>query len=170
MVALNEPLGHDEDHRERDNWTPGRGLLRGTIFGLFATLVIILLLAPVAVYFPYVLIMWPLRCAIAFVVAWILFSVVQRAAGMTGIPVTAAVLALVVLVLVSHHVIFAINGVPTRSGSATGMVWLHPLTLFLQNVAPLVAVGLCAAFRHRGDDGLEAILDILKSLPTTIRR
>jgi hypothetical protein len=161
MVALNDPIGYDEDRPEREKWTPAQGLRRGALFGLIAMVVIILLLAPVAVYAPYVLIAWLPRSAIAFVVAWILFSVVQRAAGMAGWMVTALAVTLTLVVLLSHHVVFRIHSVPTHTGAPSGWESLHPLTLVGLNLLPLILVGFCAALRHRGDGGLGAVSDVL---------
>ena len=165
MRTLNDPPG-DEDVRA-DDWTPAIGLRRGVVYGLIAAVVLALLLEPLAHHLPYmVLILW-LRGPLAFGLAWILFQVVHRAAGMEDPRCSALVLGLTTLVLLSHHLVFAVEGVPyspedvdwwgipisiiaqivpNQGGVLIGWQWCHPYALLALNVFPLlVGGGICVA-------------------------
>ncbi len=170
MGTLNEPMGYEEARREVA-WTPLRGLVRGALHGLVAAVVFGALLALLAAYVPYMIIPWWLRVPLAFGVACLLFKVVQRGAGMGGWPCTVLALALTGLVLVSNHVVFALQGVPDPSGvdpwwvvpaamiehvvSKQGGVligwrWCHPYALLTLNLLPLLlGGGFCTALCSR---------------------
>lgn len=163
MRTLNDPVEYDNGPHA--DWTPTRGLVRGVIWGSVAALVITVLSAPIAIFAPHVLIIWLPRTAIAFAVAWILFGVVQRAAGMVGVPITAMVIGLTLLVLASHHFMFAVYGVPTTRGLSTGWEWVGPVTLLFVNIGPLVGIAACTALRHSGGADSSVLADILMRCP-----
>jgi hypothetical protein len=168
MKTLNDPTGSDSSPEEE--WTPETGLRRAIQSGIVAAMVLSAVLAPIAYAVPMLLIPWYLRGVWAFGVAWILFGVVQRAAGMVGRQVRAIAIALTLVVLLSNHLIFALYGVPAgmpRSswlfpavlvedfvpvyqGVMRGFAWFHPAVLALLNAAPLVGIGFATAFRHDG--------------------
>ncbi len=131
------------------------------IAGLVASVILAVLEAPLAWFLPSLAANWLLRSALAFFTAWILFEAVHRAAGMVGWPFSILVGILTVLVLVSHHVIFALHGMPTTHGVVAGWTWFRPGVLLLLNGPPLVALLGCIWLRHDGGADLSTLLDIL---------
>lgn len=167
MSPLNEPI--DYDRRRRPAWTPQLGLRRAAAWGGLTAVLLAVVLAPLAAKAsPMVLPLWT-RIPLAFGVIWVLFKVVQRAAGMVGPSCSALAVGLGALVLLSNHVIFATAGVPTAIEDADwwfalvslvgqiieptddlfiGPGWFHPLVLLLVNLVPLlfgggIAMALC---------------------------
>jgi hypothetical protein len=171
MSPLNDPVGYDEA-RGVDDWTPTRGLVRGALRGGIAAGVLAGLLAVLAVELPYAIIPLWVRAPLAFGVCWVLFQVVQRAAGMVGPPCTFLALGLAALVLLSNHVTFALHGVPVSEGVERwwvipmslveeivpargdlliGWSWCHPYAVLTLSGLPLVlGGGFCAALCRRG--------------------
>jgi hypothetical protein len=169
MSTLNEPTDWKPEPAEPD-WTPASGLLRGAVYGLIVALGIAVLLVPVAKWAPTLLLNAYLRVALGFAVTGSLAAAVQRGAGMVGWPCTGLAVGLAVLVLVTNHVVFAICGVPTRSGLVVGWAWLDPGVLFGMNLLALVGVGSAGALCHRGSDIVDTVVDILMQNPLTGRR
>ena len=161
MPLLNEPLGYDETASD-DDWSPLRGLMRGLRLGLIVAAVCAVVLIPLAVYVPYMIIIWWLRVPLAFGLAWVLFKAVQRGAGMVGWPCALIALGLTAIVLCSNHIVFAIAGTPepagvdpwwippagllehlveTREGQLIGWSWCCPAALAAENLLPLILGG-----------------------------
>jgi len=172
-MSLNEPVGYEE--RVEVEWSPATGLRRGLAHGLAFAVVLIVVLWPVAAGLPYLLLPWILRAVAAFGIAYVLFIVVQRAAGMASPMVTALVIGLTGLVLFAQHIAFACHGVAEppdegmsgvgivvfpaqmvgrwvsqRGGELIGWGWLHPCVLLWVNLGPALGVGFVVALRHRG--------------------
>jgi hypothetical protein len=126
-----------------DDWTPAKGMLRGASYGGIAALVIIILLAPLALWLPYFLIPGILRGAWAFGITWLLLKIVERASGMVGPLNTLVVVHLTVLILLSHHLIFALHGVPALLGLPS--CWMFPAQI-VESVIP-EAQGYLAGWR-----------------------
>jgi len=133
MALLNDPPGYEPT--PGDAWSPARGVLRALWVGGLAALLACALAAPVAIWLPFMLIPWLWRAALALGVALLLNRVVQSAAGMSGPLCRWMAFALTVLWLVSHHVWFAVFGVPT--GSALMESWTFPGAL-LEQLVPRV--------------------------------
>ena len=169
MKTLNDPVpGYEED----DDWTPKGGLRRAIVRGTVTAAILAGALALVGYYVPELIINWRLRAALGFVVAWILFGVVQRAAGMIGGHCSALAVGLAVAVLLSNHVVFAIHGVPTSQ--ATPFIgwryWFAPGVLGFYNASGLLAVAGCALLRHSGNADARNLLDILNGCIWGTRR
>ena len=111
MRTLNDPVGWDEPDDDEE-WTPASGLRRATRHGLLLTLLLALVLAPVAAAAPYMLLMIWLRAPLAFGLSWLLTQLVQRSAGMVGWHCSLLAVVLAGTVLALNHVVFAIFGVP----------------------------------------------------------
>ncbi len=150
-----------------DEWTASSGARRAIAGGALAALVIAAVLAPVALRLPYLLLPGLLRGAWAFGITWVLMKSIERASGMVGALNAALGISLAALVLLSHHLIFAIHGVPSLGGEYTscflfpaqmidklipevsgnlqGWRWFHPYVLLLITGLPLaVGGGACA--------------------------
>lgn len=171
MVLLNDPVGYDPRKSEPE-LSELAALRRGALFGLAAALALAGVLAPLAASLPFVLIPTYIRTPLTFGVMWLVLSAVQRGAGMVGAPCTIIALALTLVTLFSHQVVFAFSGVPYASGlapwwvhpmefvaeffpkggrSLRGGAWLHPYVTVALNGAPLLlGGGFCAALRGRG--------------------
>jgi hypothetical protein len=167
MVALNTPTGGVDGRPEdkQDDWSPAIGMRRAVLRACVVALIIGASLFPVDVYLPAVLLNFWIRLAVSFGTAWILFRVVQGAAGMVGWPCTALAVGLSLLVLLSNHVAFAVFGVPTRAGVVYGWTWLHPATLLGCNVSSLIGVTFCAVMCHSGAAIGGTIVDLLMQNP-----
>lgn len=135
---------------EPEEWTPGQGLVRAAVWGTGTAIFLAALLAPVAWFAPVVLTTLLVRIVLGIVLVAILLGVAQNTAGFTGWPVTALGIILSGLVLASHHVVFALHGVPTRTGALIGWTWLEPSVLGTLNVGPMFAVCAVAMLCHRG--------------------
>ena len=181
--TMDEPPANDGPNKSE--WSPRKGLVRAAVWGTMTTLLVAALLAPLALYAPGLLIDLLLRTAVAFVVAWVLLGVVQRAAGMVGVHCSLLAVGLTLIVLLSHHLIFAVHGVPhvrgivgrhavyyawvfrdvltDQSGLLLGWGWLHPYVLANVNFVPLLAIAACALLCHRGGAGPDVLLGILRS-------
>ena len=161
MVSLSDPVGYGEDE-EGPEWTPGRGLVRAAVHGAIATVLLAAVLSPAAWYVPLLTMHWGLGAAIAFGVAWILFGVVQRAAGMVGAAVTALAIVFTLLVLISQNAIVAVHGIPTSKGVIASLAWISPVGFVVSRLASFVTVAFCAALRHDGGADGETLGWILR--------
>ncbi len=131
-----------------------RGLLRGLIWGFGIALIVGIGLAFVARYAPYLLVNAVLRVAFAFIVTWLLFAVVQEAAGMTGYLINTIVICSSLMVMLSHHVIWAVWGVPSADGLIIGFsVWFSPGALFIPSLFWCIGMIGCTALCHSGVPG-----------------
>ena len=169
-MPLNDPVGYEQS--TGDEWTPERGLRRGAAWGASAALTLGVLLGLLAVWLPLVLIPTALRLPLTLALTWLIMRVVQRGAGMVGRRCTIIAVSLVLAILLSHHVIFALVGVPmtaftleswwlfpmtlveqvfgVQSGRLAGWRWFHPYVLLALNTVPLViGAGLGAAMFER---------------------
>jgi hypothetical protein len=155
MKTLNDPIRMSDETEDRP-WSPRLGLIRAAVWGAVAAVVLGLLLTPLAVYAPTFLLHWLVRMVLGFGITWVMFGVVQQAAGMVGARCTALALGYAALVLVSQHVVFAICGVQTLDGMVAGWQWLAPATLGVCNFSAGIAAGGCAYLCHDGaaDAGL----------------
>jgi hypothetical protein len=161
VVGLNDPIGYEEERGDLE-WTPLGGLLRGARHGLVAAGVLAAALIPLAAYLPYMIAPLWLRGPLAFGLAWLLSQVVQRGAGMVGLPCSALAFGLTALVLASNHVVFALCGVVDPGGcyplwafpmefvaqvvsskqdALIGWTWFHPYALLILNLPPLALGG-----------------------------
>lgn len=169
-MPLNEPLGYQQS--PDDEWTPEKGFRRGAMWGVTAALAVGVLLGLLALWRPLVLIPTALRMPLTLALTWFLMRVVQRGAGMVGRRCTLIAVSLVLAILLSHHVIFALVGVPmasftleawwlfpmtlvepvfaVQSGRLTGWRWFHPYVLLALNAVPFViGAGLAAMMFER---------------------
>ncbi|MBU0638592.1 MAG: hypothetical protein KKB50_06985 [Planctomycetes bacterium] len=162
MKTLNDPLGwDDQDDQDDEDWTPAKGMLRAAAFGVPTAVLLAGLTMLGAYYVPVLFLNMLLRTALAFAIAWILFGVVQRSAGMVGYSCTALAIVLTLLVLCSHNVVFALHGIGTVSTTTANWEWLHPFALLAVNIVPLIGVIACALMRHSGAGGDNVLAEIL---------
>lgn len=166
MKTLDDP-GYLEDERparDRNGWTPLGGLLRAAIVGAVVALVLAALTAPVAWHAPPIIMHWAVRAGLAFVLAWVLFGVTQKAAGFVGWPVSGLAILLVVAVLLSHHIVIAVHAWQASALSPRGAVatpptgpmqsdWLSLPYILLLNATAFVTLGMCTWMFHSGDNG-----------------
>ncbi len=160
MRTLNDPVPFDDVESDDLDWTPAKGMARAAVRGGVAALIVSAVLAPLVIFVPFVAFYPCTRAAMAFIVAWILFGVVQRAAGMVGMPVSALAIALAVMVLLFQHVLVTLWGITGAEGASNVWRWLHPAILLSANIFPLAAVIGCAVLRHSGGADLQTLADI----------
>ena len=171
-MPLNEPFGYQQSAAD-DEWTPEKGFRRGATWGAAAALAVGVLLGLLAFWRPLVLIPTALRMPLTLALTWLLMRVVQRGAGMVARRCTIIAVSLVLVILLSHHVIFACVGVPmtaftleawwlfpmtlveqvftVQSGRLTGWRWFHPYVLLALNAVPLVIGAGLAAMMFESD-------------------
>lgn len=148
--------------RSAHEWTPARGVI-GALSGGVATLVV--MGAPAAVlawYLPsWALQVW-LRLAAASATVWVGYMIVHRMAGMTGPLCTSVVVAVVIAIILVQHVIFAIHGVPTKSGMMVGWAFLSPTVLGVMNGIPSIGIAFGVWLWHDGAS-VSSLASILNS-------
>lgn len=161
---------HNTDAEEglrHDDWTPGRGLLRGFVIVLIVALVLSAVQGLLAYYVPRLTTHWLLNAFGCFVMTWILFATMHRASGQVGWVITLLVVVLACLVIASKHVVLAQHGILTRHGElSAGWQWLHPLIIYTTNFTGWIAVVAATAMCRKGDS---ILLDVSKALMSDIR-
>lgn len=140
-----------------------RGLAKCVVVTTIAALVIAGVLWGLSLAAPTITGHWLLRIAMAFIVAWVLFSVAHWAAGMTSWLVTGLVVLLAFAVMVSTVFPIVQAMPPTGSGTNAQQITAGQLLVLLgfSEGLPLLAILLCAWVRHEGDN--TTLLDILGS-------
>lgn len=137
-------------------WTPGRGLRRAILLGGFWSIVAAALLAVIAWFAPALLFNALLRAFVAFGVAWLLFGIVQSAAGMVGGWCSFIAGTFSLAVMVSNHFVWAIHGAPIGDTGETlvGFAeWFNPAALLVLNLWSAIGIGACALICHNGQPG-----------------
>jgi hypothetical protein len=163
VPLLNQPIDYEPGREEE--WTPTRGLIRATLRAGLVAAGLALLTAPLAIWLPYMVIIAALRAPLAFGIAWLLLKVVQSAAGMCDWRCNALAIGLTGLVLLTHHVLFAIHGtpdfphgfgdfafpasfitkvVPLVGGLRIGWSWLSPFVIGMVTLLPLTTASAFA--------------------------
>jgi hypothetical protein len=153
-----------ENEGDAVEWTPLRGLLRGFFAGLIAAIVLAAVLWPVAEYAHGILIAARPRTFIAFGVAWIIFGIVEYAAGMTGWITMTLSCILSALVMLSNHLVWSYTGLPIGEAGATvgGVVpMFNPGFVVITNIWTIIGIGVCALLCRDGQPGPEVIGSIL---------
>lgn len=137
-------------------WTPARGMAKSLVVGGAAATGLAMVLYALAYVAPVLTLNFALRTAFSFAVAWLLFRVVQDAAGMVGWWSTGLTLVLTAGVFLATHAAYAAAGVPTGGrGNLPAMVdgyeaWFNPWTLLMCNLSTCVGAGVCAWREHDG--------------------
>ncbi len=155
------PNGPELLETDEPEWTPEIAWRRALVWGGVAALVTTLVSAPVAWFFPYVLLIFIVRAFLALVVTWAVFAVVHRAAGMVGPRYSALGVALAVAVFLSHHIVIALHGLAAQPGLIAGVAYLAPLTLLTDNISTFIGVGAGALLCYDGGGSLGTLTDIL---------
>lgn len=148
-----------------DDWSESVALRKSARASCLAALILAVVTFPLAWYFPPVVLTPLLRAFEAFVLAWIVLAVAQHSSGTVGWPITSFAIFASAIVLLSHHVAFAVHGVPTlrsANGTATmfeGWGWFSLSALVATNVTAGIGLGAAVLLGHRGAN-LDVILDI----------
>ncbi len=165
-MANDDDSSDIEIENESEDWTPGRGLLRGFLVTLPVAFALAVLQGVAAYYFPQLVLHGLLNAFGAFFLTWILFATMHRASGQVGSSVTLLVVLLAVLVIASKHVVLAQHGMFTTRGQfLDGSSWLHPLVIGFLNLFGWLGVGAATLMCRKGDSNFTDIVDILKSNP-----
>ncbi len=157
------PDWQENDDTPESEWSEWRGLASGAVWGLAAAIVIAWLSCSLASYAPHMILNFWLRMAFGFLCAALLFSVVHWAAGMAGPACTAIVVVLTLAVLLSHSVIFALEGVTTRSGVVSGWEWLRPEALAIVNISSAIGIVFAVLLYREGGSIASNIVDVLSA-------
>ena len=155
---------------EKKEWTPGQGLLRGTICTLIAAAVLGALLCTVTYYAPRLTFHWLLNIASGFLITWVLFVVMYRAAGMASNTGALVVILEACLILVGKYLALLMHLLNTAPG--TGPLWSSFDVAEMAVVSYPAWIGvLVAAFMCKdGDSTLHELADLVMINPLTGRR
>ena len=155
---------------EKKEWTPGRGLLRGTIYSLIVAAMLGAILCAVTYYVPQLTCHWLLNMASGFLVTWVLFVVMYRAAGMASKTGALVVILWTLLILVAKYLALLMHLLNTAPG--TGMLWSSFNVVEMAGVSFPAWIGvLVGAFMCKdGDSTLHELADLLMTNPLTGRR
>jgi hypothetical protein len=140
----------DLNLRTTDVWTPMRGIVRGSLAGMLAALVLATGAGLLTWYAPRVAVWEWVRVGAAFVTMYILFAVVHRAAGMTGWACSAIVVVLTLAVAFSQHGVFAARGVMIHEGMVVGLQWASLSGLLASDFWLYVGLILGVLLWHNG--------------------
>jgi hypothetical protein len=169
MVALNE-IPDSLKSSTDDSWTPGRGLLRGSIWTLSVAVVLGAGFLVLTYHIPALARSWLLNIAWGFFTAWVLFAVMHRTAGMVSSLCTLVAVLCAVVAFAGKYL--GLLGSLSASGKAAGGVWslLGVPDFFLVNLLNWGGVAIAALLCHGGDSILLDVADRLISNPFTGRR
>jgi hypothetical protein len=125
------------------------------MLGLAAAVVISLALLPIAVFAPILLLHPILRAAFTVVVTFVVFGVVQSAAGMIGSPITAIAAFYSALAMLSNHVVWAFCGAPVGASGQiiVGSYWFTWDALGLLSLFVAIPLIFCTAICRDGVPG-----------------
>ena len=167
LPPLDEPPESTDElpRRERRGvpWSPARAWLRGLLAGLVVAVVLSALLGAAARANPEAVVCHQRDDAEAtaftfvanglggFVVAWVLFAVVQRTAQMVGGGVTLTVVALAILVILAKQAVLAWTGVRIPYSSAQGWGWLQPLVILKSNIGAWFGIAAAVHLFREGE-------------------
>jgi hypothetical protein len=165
MGTLNEPLGWQDEDDKHGDWTPAIGLRRAVVYGLITSLLLVGILSLLAWLAPaFFSALW-LRVAVGFAVAWALFGVVQRAAGMVGWLCTGLAVGLAALTLILPDTLALLAGAngAAQDDLAVGEVVL--LVLTYRALPSLIGILICAVLCHNGAGIGALVSDVLMRNP-----
>ncbi len=82
--------------------------------------------------------------------AWLLFLVMHATAGMMGGYTTWVVILLTIMIVLSKHVVLAVQGVPIPAATNTGLIWLRPDVIFFRNIGAWIVLFMLVSLYSRG--------------------
>ena len=155
---------------EKKGWTPGQGLLRGTVYTLIVAALLGAILCTVTYYVPQLTCHWLLNIASGFLITWVLFVVMYRAAGMASNTGALVVILWACLILVAKYLallMHLLNAAPGR-----GPLWSSFDAAEMAAVSYPAWIGvLLAAFMCKdGDSTLHELADLVMINPLIGRR
>ena len=133
-------------------WTPARGLLKGTIACLMAAVVPGVGWCAAAWHVPeatvvhlhedakVMLFLVVIGALVGFASAWILFAVMHRFSQMVGGLCPVSVVVVVILIVLAKQIVLATHGVKLPSGSVIGWSWLEPVTVLKSNLGTWMGI------------------------------
>jgi hypothetical protein len=158
-----------DDDPAPGEWTPARGIARGTIATAIAAALIATGLGLLAKSRPDVVVAYPhedpsvpyimgaAHAMVAFFMSWLLFAAMQRMAQMVGgVTVAIVVAGAVLIILIKQLVVAATPGVSIMDGEMiVGRAWLEPGRLIMSNLGWLIGVIASVYAFREGDSILE---------------
>ena len=168
MVTLNDILDSLKSSTD-DSWTPGRGLLKGSIWTLSVAVVLGAGFFVLTYYIPGLPRSWLLTIAWGFFACWVLFAVMHRTAGMVSSLCTLATVLCVMVAFVGKYL--GLLSYLAGSEEAAGSMWslLSVPDFFLVNLFNWVGVAIAAIMCRNGDSILLDVADRMMSNPFTGR-
>ncbi len=142
------------EESSRDEWTPLRGLITGSLACLVVTAIISAGWCTVAYRLPEATVchlrdgaresMGPILggAVVGFVSAWILFAVMHRFSHMVGGLCPYVVILMVTLIVLSKQAVLVVYGVKLPTGFVDGWEWMKPLTVLTSNLGTWIALFL----------------------------
>lgn len=161
---MHRDKGYSKPEERRCRWTPIRGIIKALWQGPVVATIFAIVFIPVVIYAPMILFNGLLRAFIAFGLAWMMFGIVQDAAGMTGWFSSAWAIVLTLGVFLSHHLVAALTGVEIVGSDGpplAGAEWLNLGWIVVVNLVSLIGIGAAAMICHTGAPGGSVGGDIL---------
>ena len=167
MITLNQIPDYLKEP-EQEEWTPTAGRRRGAIHTLIATVLLAALFGGLALLVPTLAAHWALNIAYGFLITWILFAVMYKAAGMVCPWCAIIVIACAVLVITVKHIALLTH----LAGSTGSSSWslLSLLDLLVRNFTAWVGVAAGAYCCQDGDSTIYDLADLAMTNPLTGRR
>ena len=158
---------------EVDDWTPGRGLIKGTIWTVATSVVLGAVLCTITYYVGPLTLRGLLNIAWAFAITWVLFVVMHRTAGMTSLPGTLIVVLLALLLFGARYLFWWMYVLELEGVRVSVFYLFHPSVVFEPRVTIFIHLPACAgivlatAMCKDGDSILSEIADRLMRNPLT---
>ena len=165
MGTLNEPFGWQEEDEASEDWTTGHRAAPRRRLGMITSLLLAGVLTLLAWAVPVMFAVIWLRIAAGFGVAWVLFSAVQRAAGMVGWLCTglAVMLAFLTLLVPDAVALCCYTGASESQEVPLGSAIF--LLLTVRGLPSLFGILACAALCHHGAGAGGFVTDLLMRNP-----
>lgn len=165
-MHLDDPILDASDDIDGAEWTPWKGIRRAAPRAFALSIFLSLVTMPVAYFFPLMLTQFYLRVAFSFIATWAMLAYVERCSGTVHWACTSLAVGLVILVLISHHAVWAIHGVPSYRTTATIIgwrAWMNPFSVLMISGWPLVIGGGFSTILHHLGFGLKEFAELLNT-------
>jgi len=162
-VSTLDQFPESRHKRPADNWTPARGLFKGTVrcvitAGVLAAVMCLgTALSPSLTTLPaidsivYTIVIGAFHVMIAFIITAILFGVMHRASGVVGPTATLLVGLLTVAVVASKHLVLVTHEFEFGPESIQGWAWVHPQSILVTNIGAWLGLAIGIAMFRGGD-------------------
>jgi len=147
--------------RTADPWTPGRGLRRGLLWGMLLAAVLAVAADVLAWHGPLWVVNGYFRTAASLGSMYLLFFVVHRGSGMTGLACTAIVVVLVLAIAGSQELVWAVHPFKVPPAAGWNYLWIAAKFPFGAEIWTMIGVVFGVLLWH-GGVSLGSLVDLLR--------